>query len=191
MLQRVVRLLCDVVPAKNFVVVSAQHQILPELPAEITITQDLHPERGPLEGLAAGLAVVDPALDAVYVTSCDVPLLAPRFVSRMFELLDGHAIVVPRDGAFHHPLAAVYRPGVLPTVRNLLENNRLRPRFLFDEVDTREVDVEELRRVDPGLHTLRNLNTPEDYQTALQEAGFSGENHGDHFPNRHGGIERK
>lgn len=190
MLQRVVRLLSEVVPLKYIVVVSAQNQILPELPAEITITQDLHPERGPLEGLSAGLSVADSGLDAVYVTSCDVPLLAPQFVARMFELLEGHAIAVPRDDAFHHPLAAVYRPGVLPTVRNLLENNRLRPRFLFDEVDTREVDVEELRRIDPELHTLRNLNTPEDYQTALQEAGFSGENQGDHFPDTHRGIKR-
>ena len=173
MLQRVVRLVGEVVDQSSMVVVAAPDQILPELPASIRIARDERQDRGPLEGLAAGLRTLGEEVDAAYATSCDVPLLVPRFVARMFELLDGHDIAVPRDGQHHHPLAAVYRRTVLPHILRLLTADRLRPRFLFDDLDTCEVAVDELKSVDPGLTTLMNLNHPEDYLAALKAAGFN------------------
>jgi molybdopterin-guanine dinucleotide biosynthesis protein A len=172
MLQRVVRLLGEVVEVGRIVVVSAPGQSLPDLPAGVTVAQDSRPERGPLEGLAAGLRTLFGRANAVYATSCDVPLLMPGFVVRMFDLLGDHDIAVPRDGQHYHPLAAVYRPTVLAHIQSLLDADRLRPRFLFDEVNTREVSVDELRAVDPRLATLENLNHPEDYRSALATAGF-------------------
>lgn len=173
MLQRVVRLVGTVVALENIVVVAAPEQTLPELPATVTVARDRCKDRGPLEGLAAGLRALAGRADAAYSTACDVPLLAPAFAARMFELLGEHEIAVPRDGEFHHPLAAVYRVTVLPHVQALLDADRLRPRYLFDEVDSRLVEVEELRSVDPQLLTLQNLNHPHDYQTALAAAGFA------------------
>ena len=172
MLQRVIRLLGEVVETHQIVVVAAPGQALPELPAGVTVAHDDRSERGPLQGLAAGLRAIADRADAVYVTSCDVPLLVPGFVRRMFELLGDHDIAVPRDQQHHHPLAAVYRPAVLVHVQRLLDADRLRPRFLFDEVRSREVLVEELRAVDPQLTTLENLNSPEDYLAALTSAGL-------------------
>jgi molybdopterin-guanine dinucleotide biosynthesis protein A len=173
MLQRVVRLVSAVVPVDRIVLVSAVGQQLPDLPPGLIVTHDERPERGPLEGLAAGLRAIGDKADSVYATACDVPLLVPQFVRRIFELLGEHDIVVPRDGEFYHPLAAVYRPRVIAQVERLLAADRLRPRFLFDEVDTLEISVEEFRSVDPQLSTLANLNRPEDYAAALQQAGFS------------------
>jgi molybdopterin-guanine dinucleotide biosynthesis protein A len=69
-------------------------------------------------------------------------------------------------------LSAVYRRSTLPHVESLLEQNRLRPVFLFDAVRTRRVQPAEMSAVDPGLRTLRNLNTREDYLQALAEAGL-------------------
>ena len=173
MLQRVVRLLGEVVDLQRIVVVAAPGQLLPELPTGVTIAHDLRQERGPLEGLAAGFRALSGRADAAYATSCDVPLLVPRFVERMFDLLGDHDIAVPRDGEHHHPLAAVYRLTVLAHIQKLLDADRLRPRFLFDELNTREVPVDELRSVDPELSTLENLNYPQDYLTALATAGFA------------------
>ncbi|MEQ1829124.1 MAG: molybdenum cofactor guanylyltransferase [Pirellula sp.] len=172
MLQRVVRILSQVVDPGAVVIVAAPNQTLPDLPANAMVTRDERPGRGPLEGLAAGLRLIKSDVDAIYATSCDVPLIQPAFVSRMFERLDDSEIAVPFDGKFHHPLAAVYRPRVLSVVLRLLESDRLRPRFLFDEVQTVEIPVEELRAVDPNLATLMNLNQQEDYLAALAIAGF-------------------
>jgi molybdenum cofactor guanylyltransferase len=170
MLQRVVRLLGTVV--SPVVVVAAGEQALPELPDEVAVTRDEREQRGPLEGLRAGLKALPNSVDMAYITSCDVPLLEPAFVTRMVELLGDHDIAVMEIDGFPHPLSAVYRRDTLPHVEALLEKDRLRPVFLFDAVRTRRVRPEEMLSVDPQLRTLRNLNTREDYLAALSEAGY-------------------
>lgn len=170
MLQRVVRLLGTVV--SPIVAVAATDQVLPELPREIIVTRDEREARGPLEGLRAGLRALPDSIDAAYVTSCDVPLLVPGFVTRMIELLGDNAIAVMEIEGFPHPLSAVYRRETLPQVESLLERDKLRPVFLFDAVRTRRVRPEEMVSADPQLRTLRNLNTREDYLEALRDAGL-------------------
>src|SRR4051812_7872240 len=93
MLPRVVRLLSSVV--RPIVVVAAPDQDLPTLPADIIIARDERPERGPLEGLAAGLAAIEPHAEAAYATSCDVPLLVPAFVQAIIDRLGDADIAVP------------------------------------------------------------------------------------------------
>ncbi len=170
MLQRVVRLLGTVV--EPIVAVAARDQELPALPEGVIVTRDEREQKGPLEGLRAGLTALPASVDAAYVTSCDVPMLEPRFVSRMIELLGEHEIAVMEIDGFPHPLSAVYRRAVLPQVESLLAQDRLRPVLLFDAVRTRRVRPEEMAAVDPELRTLRNLNTREDYLAALQDAGL-------------------
>ena len=172
MLQRVVRLTSSAVAPANIVVVAAADQPLPELSAAVSVARDTREFRGPLEGLAIGLRALADRADAVYATACDVPLLVPGFIEKMFELLDDFDIAVPFDGQHHHPLAAVYRPTVLPHVERLLASQRMRPRFLFDETRTREIPTDDLRDVDPQLLTLENLNYEHDYVSALASAGF-------------------
>ena len=170
MLQRVVRLLGTVV--SPIVVVAARDQSLPELPGGVKITHDEREQRGPLEGLRAGLKALPNSVEVAYITSCDVPLLEPAFVTRMVELLGDHDIAVMEIDGFPHPLSAVYRRDTLPHVEALLGKDKLRPVFLFDAVRTRRVRPEEMLSVDPQLRTLRNLNTREDYLAALSEAGY-------------------
>ncbi|HTA42928.1 MAG TPA: molybdenum cofactor guanylyltransferase [Bryobacteraceae bacterium] len=171
MLQRVVRLLGTVV--EPIVVVAARDQVLPGLPEGTIVARDEREQRGPLEGLRAGLRALPESVEMAYVTSCDVPLLAPAFAARMIQLLDGYDIAVMEVDGFPHPLSAVYRRETLPHVESLLARDKLRPVFLFEAVRTLRVKPEEMRSVDPELRTLRNLNTPEDYAAALAEAGFS------------------
>ena len=170
MLQRVVRIISQVIDPTAIVVVASPEQVLPQLPDGVIVTRDERPNRGPLEGIATGLRLMPHYVDAVYATSCDVPLMIPEFVAQMFDLLGNNEIAVPYDGQYHHPLAAVYRTRVLAMIELLLASDRLRPRFLFDEVATMEVPVDKLREVDPALSTLMNLNHPEDYQRALDQA---------------------
>jgi molybdenum cofactor guanylyltransferase len=170
MLQRVVRLLGTVVAP--IVVVAARDQELPDLPEDIILTRDERDERGPLEGLRAGLKALPESVDAAYVTSCDVPLLVPDFAERMVDLLGDHDVAVMEIDGFTHPLSAVYRRTTLPQIESLLAQNRLRPAYLFDAVRTKRVQAIDMLSTDPQLRTLRNLNTPEDYREALVEAGL-------------------
>jgi len=172
MLQRVVRLLGSIVDP--IVAVAAVDQPLPDLPPDVIVMRDEREGRGPLEGLRAGLKGLPDDVDAAYVTSCDVPLLVPAFVEQMLDLARGYDIAVMEIDGFAHPLSAVYRRATLPHVETLLAQDRLRPAFLFDAVRTRRVRPEEMT-ADPGLLTLRNLNTRDDYQQALRTAGLPSE----------------
>jgi molybdopterin-guanine dinucleotide biosynthesis protein A len=170
MIQRVLRLLSEVVDP--LVVVAAPRQELPVLPAKVIIAYDRHKGRGPLEGLRAGLAAIMGLADAAYVTGCDVPLLVPGFVRYLVARLDDHQVVVPIDGTFYHPLAAVYRTDTVAEIESLLAAGRQRPIDLYENADVCHVPVSQLRSIDPGLQTLANINHPDDYFTTLHQAGF-------------------
>jgi molybdopterin-guanine dinucleotide biosynthesis protein A len=171
MLSRVVRKLSEVV--SPIVVVAAKDQTLPELPKSVLVARDLEADRGPLQGLFAGMSCLQGSVDALFATSCDVPLLIPDFVQRLITLLGTHDVVVPVETKYHHPLAAVYHIRIIEQIQKLLNSNRLRPVHLYEQVHTRRIDVQDMRSVDPHLSTLANLNRPEEYLAAVQSAGFS------------------
>ena len=171
LLERIARILAKT--TDHTIVVSALDQAVPKLSFPTTVVHDEQPDRGPLEGIQAGLRAAQDLGDLCYISSCDVPLLEVKFVEKLFHLLsDEHDIVVPRDDKFFHPLAAVYRTCVLPTVEQLLKEDKRRPFFLFEQARTKIVPTSELRDVDPKLSSLRNLNTSEEYAAALQELGY-------------------
>jgi molybdenum cofactor guanylyltransferase len=186
MLQRVVRVLREVVDP--VVVVAAPGQEVPALPADVRIIRDEIEGKGPLAGLAAGLAALAGTADAVYLSSCDVPFLKPEFVRRVIELGHfttsipkygdeedrGFAASVPRVGGHLHPLASAYRLSVWFVVQQLLAADRLRTGILFDSVPTRIIEAHELADIDPDFASLRNLNTPEEYEAALRELDAPG-----------------
>lgn len=167
MLQRVVRLLVEMV--SPILVVAAPGQDVPFLPPEIEIVRDAMSGRGPLQGIAAGLDALRGRADAAYVSSCDVPFLQSAFVHRLIERLGDFVICAPEVGGYRHPLAAVYRIEVADVAMRLLAENCLRMSLLFEESATRFVQAEELADVDPTLQSLRNVNTPSDYEAALRE----------------------
>jgi molybdopterin-guanine dinucleotide biosynthesis protein A len=171
MLSRVVRIVSEAV--SSVVVVAAQGQTLPELPPEVVVVHDEQEALGPLAGLAVGLAALSGKVEAAYLSSCDVPLLKVEFVRRMIGMLGDCNLAIPREGKLYHPLSAVYRTSVEPIARDLVAEGRLRPFFLLERLQAREVDLSELREIDPDLASLRNVNCPEDYAAALRDAGLS------------------
>jgi len=191
MLQRVVRLVAEAVrpvvvvaaPAENVSGAVFADRLCQEdgpaakmipgtFPRDVRIVFDRQPDRGPLEGIAVGLATIQPETDLAFVTACDAPLLRSAFVRRLTDLAAGYDVVVPHVDGYDHPLSAVYRTSVLSHVESLLAAGRMRPAFLFDRVRTRRVTAEELADVDPRLESLLNVNSPDDYAAALKQAGF-------------------
>ena len=173
MLQRVLRLVTEGLSGGPVVIVAARDQELPPLPAAVRIARDQYPEHGPLEGLAAGMEVLAQIADTAFVTSCDVPLLNPDVIRLLLSTPGEWDAVVPQEERFLHPLCAVYRTSTLATIRRLLAIDEYRPRAMFQQVRTVYVPVEELRTVDQDLHSLINLNHPEDYRRALALAALS------------------
>ena len=170
MLQRVARLVGEAVPIDRIVCVAAPGQTLPQLAAAIQFVFDPIPHSGPLAGLATGMVAIESRAAAVFTTGCDVPLLVPAFIERMFDLLDDDEIAAPHDGQRWHPLAAVYRTNVLPRIDSLLAAGERSLVALLESSRTRRVPIDDLRDVDPQLASLTACNTPDDYRNALRRA---------------------
>ncbi len=171
MLGRVVRIVSEVV--SPVVIVAANGQELPPLPPGTIVAHDDVEGKGPLGGLAAGLAALNGREDAAFVSPCDVPLLKPAFIRALIDALGPHEMAVPRGDDYYHPLTAVYRTMLEARVRGLVSEGRLRSQVLVEISDVSAVDVADLRAVDPELESLRNVNTPEEYEATLRSAGFS------------------
>ena len=168
LLQRVVRRLSTV--AEPVVVVRAPGQTLPELPKKTLVTEDTISNRGPLQGIASGLAALREATDVAFVSSTDAPFVDPHIVTRFCQLRgSSYDLVVPYAAGRHHPLAALYALHVLPEIERLLAENQLRLMDLLPRVRTLVVSEEELTKLDPRLRFLSNVNTPDDYRAALAE----------------------
>lgn len=173
LLARVVRRASEA--ASPVVVVAAPAQDLPPLPPSVVLVRDAVSGRGPLQGLLAGLLAMASHAERAFVATTDAPFLHPAFVRRVASLCTDSFLdaCVPRAKAHVHPLAAVYRVRVTPAISALLSRDQLRTMRLLDELRTRIVDEPDLladpdlRSADPDLLSLRNLNTPEDYEEAL------------------------
>ena len=155
------------------IVVRAPGQHLPALPAGVDVVEDAREGRGPLEGLAAGLAALDGDFDVAYASSTDAPLLHPAFVRRVAGAVDEDVdVALPQARGHTQPLAAAYRTTLLPILERLLADDRLRPAFLFDECRVRRLDEAALladsavAALDPELDSVLNLNEPADYEAA-------------------------
>lgn len=177
LLLRVVRRVAEA--ASPVVVVAAPGQEVPPLPPGVAVARDAVGGRGPLQGIAAGLAALSGRAEAAFVSSTDVPFLHPALIRRLAALRgDAYDIAVPRAQGHFHPLLAVYGLNAAAEVAALLAEDRLRPFFLFDRMRTLVADEAlllsdpDLAAADPDLRSLRNVNKPEEYAAALAEERY-------------------
>lgn len=171
LLQRVVRRVSEA--ADLVLIVAAPDQDLPPLPTQVRVVADLIPGQGPLQALSTGLEELPHDVEFAFLTATDVPFVEPRWITRLAQLIGENDLAIPHHEGFHHPLAALYRrhPAAI-AAQELLDHQKNRPAFLIEKLRTRIVTATDMIDIDPTLHTLRNLNSPEDYLLALREAGF-------------------
>ena len=157
------------------VVVRASGQELPELPKDVTVVDDPREGKGPVQGIAAGLAALAGRADAAFVTSTDLPFLHPAFVVAVLRALeDGPDVALPVARGYQQPLAAAYRTSLAGLAAGLVNDERLRPAFLFQECSVTRLDDAALladpvlKERDPDLDSVLNVNTPGEYQAARQ-----------------------
>ena len=157
------------------VVVRAAGQDLPSLPKGTLVADDPREGKGPVQGIAAGLAALGGRADAAFIASTDMPFLHPAFIRRVLRVLsdaEGTDVALPVARGFRQPLAAAYRVSLADTAERLVKEDRLRPAFLFGECAVEQLDEAALKQdpvlaaLDPDLDSVVNVNTPADYQAA-------------------------
>jgi molybdopterin-guanine dinucleotide biosynthesis protein A len=170
MLERTLRNVAAVVDPARIVIVAAANQQLPSL--KLLVVRDNAEHQGPLMGFAKGLEVLSSVTDAVLASGCDSPLLKSALIDWLFNQLGDAEAVVPQDDERLYPLCAVYRTNLLCQVRQQLNTGQRSLHRFVDNVDSRRLPVESFRKIDPGLLSLTNVNSQEDYLSALEAAGL-------------------
>jgi molybdopterin-guanine dinucleotide biosynthesis protein A len=145
------------------VVVAAPDQELPCLP--VALVRDEVAYQGPVSGIYHGLKAA--TKEVCFVTSCDAPFLNLALISHLLSQISDFDVIVPFWQERYQPLHAVYRRSVAPLLREQLERSELRPISLYPKVRTREIYEDEVRRFDPEGLSFLNMNTPQDYQAAV------------------------
>ncbi len=158
-----------------YVVARDTEQELPPLCLEVEFAYDQESDQGPLMGIRSGLEALQGQCDAAFVIGCDHPYLDPDSVGWLAQQLGDHDMVIVKAGDTLQPLGAIYRLSILDTVKTMLAEGIHTPKTLVDRVRARIISEEELTAFDPEHHLIRNLNSPEDYQKALRDAGSSGD----------------
>lgn len=156
---------CGLAPV---VAVAAPGMALPPLPPSVEVVEDREEGRGPLAGLARGLAAVEHRAERAFAAPTDAPFLSPGFVAAMLGALEGHweAAAASAEGRLH-PLPAAYRTSLRSRAEALLGGGRASLLELLAASATRRLDARDLEHADPALDSLVNLNDEHDYARAL------------------------
>ncbi|MCZ6631952.1 MAG: molybdenum cofactor guanylyltransferase, partial [bacterium] len=165
MLSRIVDIVRETV--SPVAVVAGHGQSLPPLPPDVILIRDPVSSKGPLMGVYMGLKHLRHEVEAVFVTGCDTPLLRRECIEFLIHRLDKWDIVAAKEGDFFHPLFGVYRTSVVSQIIPLLRDNRLSLQGFLGTCKTRGISLADLSVVDPTLDSIRNVNTPEEYQEIL------------------------
>jgi molybdopterin-guanine dinucleotide biosynthesis protein A len=149
------------------VVVLAPTVEAPPMPTgvDVTIARDAEPDRGPLAGLAAGLAAATNEVSVV--VGGDMPGLQPDVLREMVRACrETRAVAVAlSDGGRERPLPIVV--GTRPAqeaARRLLADDRRRLRDLLAEVRTVVIDEPTWTALDPERRTLVDVDEPSDLE---------------------------
>jgi molybdopterin-guanine dinucleotide biosynthesis protein A len=137
----------------------------PRAPSGCRQVMEPEPRRGPLGGLAHGLAHVESPV--VLLLAADHPHLRPELLrSLLARLVDraGGAVdaVVPMRGGRPEPLVAAYRTDVGPVAEQVLAEGGRSMRALLDRLRVDWWAEEDWRRLDPTSVSFDDVDEPGD-----------------------------
>jgi molybdopterin-guanine dinucleotide biosynthesis protein A len=126
------------------------------------IIYDLLTQYSPLSGIYTALMHTDN--DVVFIKACDNPIISEPMIMEMFSYALNYDIVVPKAFDGFHPLFAFYSKKILPFVKEMVLQNNFKIISLYDKVNVKFYEERDIKKFDPELMTLRNINTPDEYQ---------------------------
>jgi molybdenum cofactor guanylyltransferase len=138
------------------------------------VVEDVICDRGPLGGIHAALQTSPTELNIVLAV--DVPFVSWAFLQYLIKQARGApeaAVVVPRGDEGWQPLCAIYRREFAGVAERALRAGRNKIDRLFEEVQTRVVEQEELEGAGFSAAIFRNLNTPEELEAEKRRGAIN------------------
>ncbi len=131
---------------------------------DVTVGFDSVKDFGPAAGIMAGVQLAK--YEYVLVVGCDMPYINLDVFSMLFDEAIGYDAAVPLwENGYVESLHAVYdRGAMMKAVSRALADEQRKMRFIIDSMkNVRYVPVEVIRKIDPELRTLYNINMPYEF----------------------------
>lgn len=156
------RVLSRIAPQVGTVIINANrhHAIYARFGFEVV--SDAQPDyQGPLAGIAAALSRCKTPL--LLSVPCDTPCLPLNLAERLYRCMeqDGYDLAVARDSQRIHPVIALLRTELLPSLLNYLDSGERKTGRWIAQQHHCEADFSD------QPEAFLNINTPED-QSRLQ-----------------------
>lgn len=136
---------------------------------DMMVVTDIIPARCVLAGLHAGLFYS--SYPHAYVTACDIPFASEPVIRYLVnKAAPGDHVVIPRTDDGLEPLSAVYSKECIPLIEKSLENHIFMIKKFYKKKHVKEVPVSVLKKLDPDMGFIFNVNTPADLEKARQMA---------------------
>lgn len=181
-IERVQKICAEVIIVANDA--DAYARVLSGVEGGVRVVSDVYPGKGSLGGIFSGLSAA--RAEYALAVACDLPFLNDALLRYLISLAPQNDIVIPRahapmgkakDATRFEQLAvkesglqathAVYSKRCLEPMRARLRADDLRIVNFFDAVRVRVVEPDEVARFDPQMLSFLNVNTPEDWKSAL------------------------
>jgi molybdenum cofactor guanylyltransferase len=136
----------------------------------LPVVSDKVKDKGPLAGIQAGLLAAKHETNLFI--ACDMPFISPQIAKQLLKYSEGYDAAVPVIDGKQHPLFAVYKKCVLPTIDNCLQTNQLRIKHLIERVNVKLINEEHLlnKEIDKLEQVFYNMNHPSEYEEAKNMA---------------------
>jgi molybdopterin-guanine dinucleotide biosynthesis protein A len=137
----------------------------------LAVVVDPRPYAGPMPALRHGLRSASG--DVCMLVAGDMPFVSSAAFTYLMQVRaeEQARVVVPFiDGHIESMHAVFARRELLDALTTAEEAGEQRLFIVFQTLSARLVEADELRTVDPDLHTLFNVNSPDDLALAEQSA---------------------
>lgn len=131
--------------------------------------KDLNDFYCPLVGIFTALKHT--AKRKVFIKACDNPLFSKRLIYRLYEFTEDFDVVIPKTADGYHPLFGFYSKKTIPIVESMIKKEDFRIINLFGKVNTRFINDGDVAALDATSVSLKNLNTPYDYNEFKKQFG--------------------
>jgi molybdenum cofactor guanylyltransferase len=122
------------------------------------VIPDIYLDHGPMGGMHAALKTCES--DAMFVVTCDMPLITGHLVRQICEAFDQQydaLIVVTSDGKYH-PLCGIYRKELYESMEEYLKQDNNRMMAVLKKCRLKYLQLDEV-----CSKQLMNVNTKEEY----------------------------
>jgi molybdopterin-guanine dinucleotide biosynthesis protein A len=143
---------------------------------DISVIEDLWPDEGPLGGMITALqatATADRRCKWNLIVSCDMPFLTDEWLNYMNEraIASDAEVVVPQSAHGLEPLCACWRTSAAASLHAAFDDGVRKVTEAMKRLRMEVLDETHWKRFDSAERIFWNMNTPQDYETALQMWG--------------------